>query len=101
MAWTHWDGEYGDGYCNNINAQGWTSALFNVILDILTLSLPLPMLWKMTLNKRKKFLVMLMFSLGFFVTLVSILRLQVLIEFGSSKNITCEYLTIVPAKTQH
>lgn len=94
LAWTHWDGEYGDGYCNNINAPGWTSALFNVILDILTLGLPLSMLWKMTLNKRKKFLVMLMSSLGFFVTLVSVLRLQVLVEFGGSKNITWDYKAV-------
>ncbi|EME43990.1 hypothetical protein DOTSEDRAFT_71707 [Dothistroma septosporum NZE10] len=94
LAWTRWDGEYGEGHCSNINAQGWTSALFNVILDILTLSLPLPLLWKFQLNKRKKFLVMLMFSLGFFVTLVSILRLQVLIEFGNSKNITWDYTAV-------
>ncbi|KXT09771.1 hypothetical protein AC579_6150 [Pseudocercospora musae] len=92
-AWTHWDLEH-DCHCNNINAQGWTSAAFNVILDVLTLGLPLPMLWKMTLNKRKKFLVMLMFSLGFFVTIVSILRLQVLIEFGASQNPTWDYRAV-------
>lgn len=89
FAWTHWDKEH-VGRCNNINAQGWTSAAFNVILDIIVLSLPMPMLWKMQLNKRKKFLVMMMFSIGFFVTIVSILRLQVLIEFGDATNLTCE-----------
>ncbi|KAI5363644.1 hypothetical protein Slin15195_G092960 [Septoria linicola] len=82
------------GICNNINAQGWTSAAFNVILDVLTLGLPLPMLWKMTLNKRKKFLVLLMFSVGFFVTVVSILRLQVLVEFGDSQNLTWDYRAV-------
>lgn len=90
-AWTHWHGET-VGRCNNVNAQGWASAVFNVFLDILVLSLPMPMLWKMQLNKRKKFLVMLMFGVGFFVTIVSILRLQVLIQFGDSQNLTCAYL---------
>lgn len=52
------------------------------------------MLWQMSLNKRKKFLVMLMFSLGFFVTIVSILRLHALIEFGASKNLTWDYRAV-------
>lgn len=50
----------------------------------------MPMLWRMQLNKRKKFLVMLMFGVGGFVTIVSILRLQVLIEFGDAANLTCK-----------
>lgn len=59
-------------------------------LDVLTLSLPLPQLWAMQLNKRKKFWLMLMFCVGFLVTIISILRLQVLIQFGDSFNLTCE-----------
>ncbi|CAK1366983.1 unnamed protein product [Cercospora beticola] len=93
-AWTRWDGSDPTCKCNDINAQGWTSAAFNVILDVLTLSLPLPMLWKMSLNKRKKFLVMMMFSVGFFVTIVSIIRLQVLVQFGHSQNTTWDYRSV-------
>lgn len=33
---------------------------------------------------------MLMFSVGFFVTIVSIVRLQVLVRFGNSQNLTCK-----------
>lgn len=44
----------------------------------------------MQLNKRKKFWLMLMFCVGFLVTIISILRLQVLIQFGDSFNLTCE-----------
>lgn len=58
---------------------------------MLTLSLPLPQLWAMQLNKRKKFWLMLMFCVGFLVTIISILRLQVLIQFGDSFNLTCEF----------
>ena len=74
--------------------------------------LPMPMLWSMELNLRKKILVMLMFGMvpyfvhrsnidrannitlagvGIFVTIVSILRLQILVKFGDSKNITYDY----------
>lgn len=93
VRWTHWDGEH-VGSCNNINAQGWASAALNVVLDFLTIGLPIPMIWSMSLNKRKKFLVLLMFCVGFFVTIVSILRLQVLIEFGDSNNITWDYTAV-------
>ncbi|KAL9527886.1 SAT4 family membrane protein [Sphaerulina musiva] len=92
-AWNKWSGEY-PCKCNNINAQGWASAGANVGLDVLTLSLPLPQLWAMQLNKRKKFWLMLMFCVGFLVTIISILRLQVLIQFGDSFNLTYDYVSV-------
>ncbi|KXT15520.1 hypothetical protein AC579_3383 [Pseudocercospora musae] len=92
-AWLRWSGEY-SCRCNHINAQGWAAAALNVILDIMTLSSPLPSLYRMQLNKRKKFWVLLMFCVGFFVTVVSILRLQVLIQFGDSQNLTWDYTAV-------
>lgn len=88
LAWNHWDGEH-FGKCNDINAQGWTSAALNVILDVIVLALPMPVIAKLELNKRKKALVLLMFSTGFVVTIISILRLQVLVHFGGTTNFTC------------
>jgi len=90
FAWTHWHGET-SGVCNDINAQGWTSAAINVVLDVIVLGLPLPVIAKLELNKRKKALFLLMFSVGFLVTIVSILRLQVLASFGGD-NFTCKLL---------
>ena len=87
-SWTRWDGEH-EGKCNNINAQIFAAAALNVALDFLVIGLPMPQLWKMDMNWRKKGLVMLMFGVGFFVTIVSILRLQYLIQFGHSTNVTC------------
>jgi hypothetical protein len=80
------------------------------------IALPMPMLWGMNLNPRKKILVMLMFStepfsfqylmaltnrcprtgVGFFVTFVSVLRLHQLVKFGDSKNVTCKHATSIP-----
>ena len=88
LAWNHWDGEH-PGKCNDINAQGWTSAALNVVLDIVVLVLPMPVIAKLELNKRKKALVVLMFSTGFLVTIISIIRLQVLVHFGGTTNFTC------------
>ncbi|TKA27618.1 hypothetical protein B0A50_04450 [Salinomyces thailandicus] len=72
----------------------WSSAALNVILDIVVIGLPMPLIAKLQLNKRKKFLVFLMFSVGFVVTAVSILRLQVLVQFGGSTNFTWHYRAI-------
>ncbi|KXS99882.1 hypothetical protein AC578_4478 [Pseudocercospora eumusae] len=90
LAWTHWDNSH-PGTCDNINALSWASAALNIILDVLVVGLPMPMLWNMNLNRRKKILVMLMFGVGSFVTVVSILRLHLLVYFGDSKNLTYDY----------
>lgn len=63
-AWEQWDGTW-EGSCNNINLQGWTSAVINIIFDVITLSLPLVPLWKLNMAFRKKIQVMIMFSVGF------------------------------------
>ncbi|RDW91582.1 hypothetical protein BP5796_02747 [Coleophoma crateriformis] len=43
---------------------------------------------------RKKIQVMIMFSVGFFVTIISIMRLDSLLAFGSSTNITWVYVPV-------
>ncbi|KAJ5726071.1 uncharacterized protein N7483_007428 [Penicillium malachiteum] len=109
-AWLHWDGE-GDYKCNHINAQGWSAAAINMILDIVVMALPLRQLYNLNLSLRKKIYVMCMFGLGllfvfsnnldihyadqeFSVTLVSILRLNSLIHFASTTNLTWDYVSI-------
>ncbi|KAJ5652245.1 hypothetical protein N7507_009671 [Penicillium longicatenatum] len=92
-AWLHWDGE-GNYKCNHINAQGWSAAAINMILDILVMALPLRQLYHLNLSVRKKVYVMCMFGLGLFVTLVSILRLKSLINFASTTNLTWDYVSI-------
>lgn len=62
-AWLHWDGE-GNYKCNHINAQGWASAIINMLLDLIVMILPLNQLYKLQLSIKKKAFVMCMFSLG-------------------------------------
>ncbi|KAM3088538.1 hypothetical protein ACMFMG_000175 [Clarireedia jacksonii] len=91
FGWTQWDGLH-EGTCNNINLQGWLSAIFNIILDIVVIALPLGKLSKLVMTFERKLTTMCMFSLGLFVTAVSIVRLSSLIEFASSENITWDYV---------
>ncbi|KAH8668745.1 CFEM domain-containing protein [Xylariales sp. PMI_506] len=79
------------GSCNNINLQGWLSAIFNITIDLIIIVLPLKSLYGLQINWKKKFMIMLMFSVGIFVTLVSVIRLRSLILFADSENITWDY----------
>ncbi|EEH33714.2 hypothetical protein PAAG_04763 [Paracoccidioides lutzii Pb01] len=91
LAWLRWD-ETAPGHCNDINMQGWTSAGFNIVLDFVTLALPLRELSQLELWRKKKIHICLMFSVGSFVTIVSILRLQTLLKFAKSHNFTWDYV---------
>ncbi|KAK5163811.1 uncharacterized protein LTR77_010485 [Saxophila tyrrhenica] len=93
LAWEHWDREH-PGSCNNINAQVWASAGLNIVLDIVVLSLPIPLVRQLALNRRKKMLLFSMFGIGFIVTAISIIRMQVLVQFGATSNFTWTYTSV-------
>jgi hypothetical protein len=52
------------GQCNNIHLQSWMSAICNIVIDLIILVLPLKNLYALQINLKKKFMIMLMFSLG-------------------------------------
>lgn len=85
--WQKWDGEH-EGTCMNINAVGWANAAISIALDIWMLAIPLSQLKSLNLHWKKKVGVGIMFSVGTFVTIVSILRLQSLVSFATSTNLT-------------
>ncbi|KAG9562314.1 CFEM domain-containing protein, partial [Aureobasidium melanogenum] len=89
-SWKQLDDNY-KGSCNNIHIQGWMSAIFNIVIDLIILVLPLKELFALQTSLRKKLMVMVMFSLGIFVTFVSVVRLRSLIVFANSQNITWDY----------
>ncbi|OCL08806.1 hypothetical protein AOQ84DRAFT_317837, partial [Glonium stellatum] len=93
FSWKRWDGEH-KGTCNNINAQSWAASAINIFLDLFVIFLPMPQLAKLALSFRRKIQIMLMFGVGFFITIVSILRLKSLIEFGNTQNLTWDYVPL-------
>lgn len=62
-AWMRWDGMV-PAKCIDANAVGWTSAAFNILLDIATVILPLPELARLVMSWEKKVSILLMFGLG-------------------------------------
>ncbi|KAH7327466.1 CFEM domain-containing protein [Rhexocercosporidium sp. MPI-PUGE-AT-0058] len=91
--WTGWDGEH-KGHCLNINALGWANAAISILLDFWMLGLPISQLIHLKLHWKKKIGVAMMFVVGTFVTVVSIIRLQSLISFAKSNNPTWDNLPV-------
>lgn len=62
-AWLMWDGEFATT-CRDVNLQAWVAAAVCIVLDVATIALPMPELWKLNLSWKKKAQVMLMFAVG-------------------------------------
>ncbi len=92
--WTSWDKE-SHGRCININILAWTNAAISIIFDVWMLALPLYEVFQLQLSWRKKAGVMMMFGVGTFVTVVSILRLNTLVHFAVSKNPTWDQVEFI------
>jgi hypothetical protein len=88
--WTHWDGMH-EGSCLNINAITSSNAAISIVLDLWSLGIPLWQLRRLQLHWKKKVGVGLMFAVGTFVTIVSILRLQAL---AKSANVSWEFYDV-------
>ncbi|KAH3928735.1 hypothetical protein HBH98_107900 [Parastagonospora nodorum] len=85
--WQNWDGEH-SGKCINFHIFGWAHAGINIALDVVIIGVPIPELLRLSMSVRKKVQVVLMFSIGAFATIISIIRLQSLVQFASSTNPT-------------
>ncbi|KAF4981965.1 hypothetical protein FZEAL_2311 [Fusarium zealandicum] len=92
--WEKWDGEH-EGHCADLNAITWSNAAISIALDFWMLAVPLSQLRSLNLDWKKKVGVGLMFCVGTFVTVVSILRLRAVVQFGSeTENATWEFLEV-------
>lgn len=85
--WKNWDGEH-TGTCLNVNNIGWANAVISIALDLWMIGIPLSQLYGLQLHWKKKFGVMIMFLVGTFVTVISAIRLQGLVNFANSANPT-------------
>lgn len=91
--WTKWDGMH-EGTCLEINVITASNAAISIVLDFWILGVPLWQIWGLKLHWKKKVGVALMFCVGTFVTVVSILRLQALVHFAASSNVSWEFYDV-------
>lgn len=62
-TWEGWTGEVA-GHCLSFNKFAWIQTSINIVLDTFILVLPLPLVWRLNMGRRKRVLLMLMFSVG-------------------------------------
>ncbi|GJC99389.1 CFEM domain-containing protein [Colletotrichum higginsianum] len=91
--WTKWDGLH-QGSCASANAVSWSNAAISIALDLWMLAIPLWQLRALKLHWKKKVGVALMFIVGTFVTVVSIIRLQSLVDFAKGSNATMDFMDV-------
>ncbi|KAJ3580100.1 hypothetical protein NPX13_g461 [Xylaria arbuscula] len=85
--WTGWTGET-EGSCINFNAFAWAHAVTSIVQDLWIIGLPIPSLLKLHLGTRRKVHLILMFSVGLAITIVSVVRLTTLVQFATTTNPT-------------
>ncbi|KAL2156296.1 hypothetical protein VTH82DRAFT_1041 [Thermothelomyces myriococcoides] len=76
----NWDFTITDGYCVDRRVLYLFTAAFNIVVDILILGLPLWVFSSLKIPKRAKTALLIVFLLGFLVTITSIIRLLLVIQ---------------------
>ncbi|KAF4831105.1 hypothetical protein CGCTS75_v005316 [Colletotrichum tropicale] len=96
LYWTGWNKNesYKNERCLDFNKFILSHAIINIILDVWMLILPLTQLYKLNLVLRKKIGVMLMFSVGLFLTAVSAIRIHTMVRFMTDSNVTSQALWV-------
>lgn len=89
--WLAWQGNYGPKQCVDIQAMAFASAGLNILFDLVVMVLPFPFLLKLQTSPRKKMGIILMFSLGILVAIISCLRLPHLHLFTTTINPTWDF----------
>ncbi|KAF9697007.1 hypothetical protein EKO04_004570 [Ascochyta lentis] len=86
--WDGWRGEM-KGFCGvDVRLFGFARGAIEIFLDLAILTLPLPMLAKLNMSRKKKLQIMSMFCVGFIITVVSCLRLWSFVQFAQTTNPT-------------
>ncbi|KAM0461542.1 hypothetical protein ACHAPV_004248 [Trichoderma viride] len=86
--WTNWDGEH-KGKCLNSNAIGWANAAISIALDVWMIAIPMWQVRGLNLHWKKKVGVAIMLLVGTFIV-----RLQFLVNLGSSANPTFDQVDV-------
>lgn len=89
--WVGWRGDYGPHHCLDINTLAFVAGGLSISHDIIIILLPLPLLYKLNISRRKKAGIFFMFGLGVFILITSCVRLQYIVLFTRSLNPTWDF----------
>ncbi|KAF2139197.1 uncharacterized protein K452DRAFT_232914, partial [Aplosporella prunicola CBS 121167] len=80
----NWDQTLPGGVCGDRNAAFVAAGALNMITDVMVLVLPIPYIWALQVPASRKFGLCLIFCLGLFVSIVSIIRMDSLVKLDLS-----------------
>mgnify|MGYP003640278349 CR=1 FL=1 len=89
-VWTNWMYKTPPVQCINVFAAVYIAAGMSITHDIMILCMPIPTLWRLNLGLRKKLNLMVMFGVGSFVIVASVIRLPSLMKMGASSDPSCK-----------
>ncbi|KAM0329411.1 hypothetical protein ACHAQA_004718 [Verticillium albo-atrum] len=90
-----WDRSNLDRTCINMTAVGYAGAVCSIVEDLVIMALPVPELLKLQLTKKKKIALAIIFALGSFACITSMVRLKYLVMFMGTLDTTWDNVDIV------
>lgn len=87
-----WNRDIKHGSCFDVNALAYANAGLAISQDLVILILPITMLPRLNMRLRKKVSVGIMFAIGSFGCITSIIRLRSLLSFGNSIDPSWDYV---------
>ncbi|KAL8372490.1 hypothetical protein RB595_002022 [Gaeumannomyces hyphopodioides] len=97
-VWDNFDREHA-GTCTNNGAMMWISSLLGIVMDSWILYLPLSQINLLHMSRLKKIQLACMFSVGFIVTMIGILRIHTFYALKDSYNETWDSYSLVAWST--
>ena len=85
--WDGWTGQ-ANGTCLDTNKLMYVLSLLNLALEAVIMIMPIPLILRMHTTRRRKFAVVIMFSLGVIVMGATAIRLRFIFKYAKSNNLT-------------
>ncbi|KAJ5174025.1 uncharacterized protein N7500_001956 [Penicillium coprophilum] len=97
--WRAWDPSFPKG-CNNLSMTYFSTAGINILTDIVILIMPLPLITKLNLRTRRKYIevtdaLTAIFMTGTFASVASIIRLSALYKYTITKDVSYDAIQIL------
>ncbi|PSR79597.1 hypothetical protein BD289DRAFT_375278 [Coniella lustricola] len=83
-----WDTTIAKSYCIDYGTLVVVAGVHNIVLDFIILILPMPLVWRLSMSRQKKFMLVFTFAMGGSAFIVSIVRQTYASKVGSTADST-------------
>ncbi|KAH7303145.1 hypothetical protein B0I35DRAFT_365508, partial [Stachybotrys elegans] len=90
-----WDRSMESKKCINTNAIVYSSGILSILEDFAILVMPVRQTWQLNINRKKRFLILALFSIGFFACITSMVRMKYVVQYSATFDATWDNVDIV------